>query len=239
MTAKPKARRGSPLYLPSAFDLFKPSRDLVLDNLHVFGWLFALPLIFWVHSWLWTPAAGGHFWNRFTDANYSWTFPSSYNAAFIGFSILWFVIAIAAGTIVQIMSQKAQLEVSSGKRPELGELWTFVKLRWLSMLKIYVSVIGITLLGFVLIIPRFIFLRRYFLAPYVMIEKNCSVKEAMRRSADLSRTNTGSVWGVIGVLFLIDLLGILPLIGSLASFAVGSLYSVAPALRYQQLKKLT
>jgi len=239
MARRPRARKSSPLYLPSAFDLFTPSKDLVLKNIHVFGPLFILPFIFWGHSWLDIPAGAGHYWGRVTDANYSWSFPSAFWAAFIGFSIIWFLIVIVGGVIIQIMLQRAQLEVSQNKEPVFSELWQVVKKMWKKMLLLFLAMIGLIVGGFILlIIPGLIMLRRYFFAPYVMLERNCSVGEALSRSAKLSAVNTGSVWGVIGVSFLISLLGVIPLIGSLASFVVGSLYCVAPALRYQQLKKL-
>jgi len=239
MARRPHARKSSPLYLPSAFDLFKPSKDLVLKNIHVFGPLFILPFIFWGHSWLDIPANGGHYWNRFTDANYGWSLPTAYWVAFIGFSIIWFLIAVVGGTIVQIMLQRAQLDAAENREPQLGKLWGVTKKMWKPMVLLFLTMILIIGIGFIfLIVPGLILLRRYFFAPYVMLERKCSVREALDRSAHLSAINTGSVWGLIGVMFLIGLLGIVPIIGSLASFVAGSLYSVAPALRYQQLKKL-
>jgi uncharacterized membrane protein len=44
---------------------------------------------------------------------------------------------------------------------------------------------------------------------------------------------------VIGVIFLIGLINIIPFIGWIISFIVGMFYSVAPALRYEELKHLT
>ena len=240
MAAKQRARRTSPLYMPSAFDLFTPSKNIVLKHLNVFGWLYVLPFIFWVHSWIDVPAGSGHWFSRASDANYSWSgFPPSYFAAFIGFSILWFAIVLAGGTIVQIMTQKAQLDASEAKKLSFDRLWATVKEMGWRMLGLYV-VVGLTsLVGFVLlIIPGFFMIRRYMMAPYVMLERKCGITEAMARSATLSKLSTGSIWGIMGVILLIGLVGIVPVIGSLASFILGMLYSVAPALRYQQLKKL-
>jgi uncharacterized membrane protein len=89
-----------------------------------------------------------------------------------------------------------------------------------------------------LVIPGLIMIRRYFLAPYVMLDKKVGIREAMDQSAELSKINTGSVWGIIGVSFLIALVNVIPIIGGLASFSLGALYSVAPAMRYLQLKKI-
>jgi uncharacterized membrane protein len=88
-------------------------------------------------------------------------------------------------------------------------------------------------------VPGLIMLRRYFLAPYVMLDKKCSIKEAMDTSAEISKPYSGYVWGVIGVIFLIGLINIIPFIGWIISFIVGMFYSVAPAMRYRELRKLS
>lgn len=232
MSARNRARRGSPLYLTSAFDLFKPSRDFVLDNFNIFGPLFALTLLFWVHSWIWVPAGSGHYWDRFVDANYSWPFPSGFFVAMIGFSILWFIIATVGGFFVQVMLQRASLQIVEGNKPRFHELWkTANELGW-RLLGLYVCMALLIVLSF------FILTRRYILAPYVMLDKKCSISEALNQSAHLSNKNPGAVWGLIGVLFLIGVMGIVPVIGSLFSFGFGALYSVAPAMRYKELKQL-
>lgn len=237
--ARPKPRRTSPLYLPSAFDLFKPSRDAFLKYFGVFGTLYILPLIFWLHSWISTPAHGGFYFNRTTDTGYGGTIPTSYSASFIGFTIIWTVFALVANSIVQIMLQKSQLDVSQDKEPSIERSWQTFKTMWWPLVKLYAAMIGIILLGFIVfIIPGFFMIRRYFFAPYVMLDKKCGVKQALQESHKLGLINTGSVWGVLGVIFLIAVMGVVPVIGSLASFIFGALYSIAPALRYQQLKKL-
>lgn len=72
-----------------------------------------------------------------------------------------------------------------------------------------------------------------------MLEKKVSITEAMEQSAKMSKPHSGSIWGVIGVMFLIALTGIIPFIGWLISFILGMFYAVAPALRYQELKKFS
>lgn len=235
-----RARRTSPLYLPSAFDLFAPSRDLLIKHLNVFGVLYIVPLIFWLHSWVDTPAHGHHYWTRASDANTSWTLPSGFNAAFIGFSILWFIIAVVAGLAVQIMLQRSQLDAAEGREPTLNRAWQTLKDRWQPLLKLYLAMIVIYFVGFILlIVPGLFMVRRYMFAPYVMLDKKCGAREALEESHRLGLANTGAVWGIIGVSCLIGLIGIIPILGSLASFVLGALYSIAPALRYQQLKKLS
>lgn len=72
-----------------------------------------------------------------------------------------------------------------------------------------------------------------------MLDRKVSIGEAMTQSAAMSKPYSGSIWGVIGVMFLISFVGVIPFVGWLISFVLGMFYAVAPALRYQELKKLT
>ena len=204
-----------------------------------------MPFIFWIHSWIWSPTPGQatHHWWR-GAANFGSSSPGGPLATYptgilVGFSILWFILIMVGGTLVQIMSQAAQLDASEDRPLTFEKLWSQARPIFWRMLGLYIVTALIVAVGFVLlIIPGVILLRRYFLAPYILLEKNVGVFEAMRQSAALSQTNPSSIYRVIGVMFLIGLLNIVPIIGGLAAFAVGSLYSIAPALRYQQLKQI-
>jgi hypothetical protein len=239
-----RPRRTSQLNLPSAFDLFTPSKEIVLNNIWIFGPLYAVPFIFWVHNWLWAPLPGQHthIWQHTGNLSGGLAggpLPNYPTLLLVGFSLLWLVLAIVIGTVAQIMSQAAQLDASENRHLDFQNLWQVVKQMGWRLLGLYIVMIVLVFVGFLLlIVPGVIMLRRYFLAPYVMIEKNTGIRESLDRSAELSQINTGSIYGILGVMFLISLVGILPFIGGLASFALGALYSIAPALRYQQLKKL-
>jgi hypothetical protein len=243
MTAKKRARRGSPLHLHGAFELFGLSRKIVQKNIWIFGPLYAVPLLFNFHSWLWTPAIGGDVGHRWT--RYSWfgsglsaSVPSYLWYSFIGFSVLWLVFVLSAGTIVQIMTQDAQLKSAQGRPLHFLSLWhTAKELGW-RMFGLYLLIglyISVGLIFF--IIPGLIMLRRYFLAPYIMIDKKVGIKEAMDQSAAMTKPFSGAIWGIIGVMVLIGLTNVIPFVGWMIAFTLGLLYSVAPALRYEELKK--
>jgi hypothetical protein len=239
------ARRTSAFYLPGAFDLFASSKDLVLKNIWIFAPLYSIPLIFYIHSWIWSPQPNQHIalWHRSDGFSSAWTgspWPSYLTYLSIGFSLLWLVIILFVGTAAQIMSQKAQLEAAEDKPINFRHLWTTVQELGWRLFGLYLVMGIIIAVGLILlIVPGLIFIRRYFLAPYIMLEKKTSITESLSRSADLTRLNTGAIWGVIGVMFLIGLLNIVPIFGGLAAYVFGALYSVAPALRYQQLRKLS
>jgi hypothetical protein len=241
---KQRARRSSHLYLPGAFDLFQPSRDSVLNNIWIFGPLYAIPLLFYIHNWIYSPTSFQRYpwWQHSDGFSAGWPggpLPTFITFAVVGFSILWLLITIAVGAITQIMSQAAQLDAAQHRKLDFSILWRVVREIGWRMLGLYLVMFAVILVGFILlVIPGLIMIRRYLLAPYVMLDERVGIREALDKSAELSKLNTGSVWGVIGVLFLIGLLNIIPLVGGLLAFGLGALYSVAPALRYQQLKQL-
>jgi hypothetical protein len=230
MSAHHRARLGSPLRLHGSFELFGQSRKLVQKNIWIFAPLYVLPLIFSFHSWEWTPAIGsqnGHWWTT-----YSWfgsglsasSVPSYMWYSFIGFSFLWLIFVLAAGTVVQIMSQEAQLEVTEGKSLDFIKLWSAVKEMGWQMFGLYLLIGLYVFVGLILfIVPGLIMLRRYFLAPYVLLDTRCSIKEAMERSAAMTKPYSKYIWGVIGVMFLIGLANVIPGIGWLIAFIFGML----------------
>jgi hypothetical protein len=252
---KRKTRRGSPLHLTGAFDLFKPSKEIILKNIWVFGPLYAVPVIFWIHSWIWSPASptNSHWFDVFyghgnLNGNWASTPISNLPDTFVGFSIFWLLIVLIAGTIAQLMTVIALFEGSEGKTPSFDKLWKSVRKFGLRMVGLYLLTGLYTVLGFFcLIYPGLVMIRRYFLAPYVLLDKDCGVREAMKRSAEISKPSESGnwslssrgIWTIIGVTFLIGLIGIIPLIGSLIAFVVAMFYAVAPALRYQELKKIS
>jgi len=245
MSARHKTRRGSPLHITSSFDLFSKSKRLVMDNLWVFGPLYILPALFLANSWITNPdgltgasrwkydienRSGG--WSAPTFPNYTWGLFLSLGIM----AIIWIVLSV----IIQIMTMDAQLRAAQGKRLDFSVLWATVKELGWRMVGLYLLVGLYILVGLILlIVPGLIMIRRYILAPYVMLDQKTGIREAMDKSAAMSKPYSGYVWGVLGVIFLISLLNIVPLIGGLLAFVFGILYSVAPALRYQELKKLS
>lgn len=239
-----RARRTSAFYIPSAFDLFTESKELVLKHIWIFGPLYAVPFVFYIHSWLWSPLPNQHvgWWHHADAFSPAWpgsALPSYLAYLSVGFSLLWLAIILVIGTIVQAMSNAAQLRAVQGHDFDFRHLWQTAKEQGWQLFGLYIIMSIIFTVGLILlIIPGLIFIRRYLFAPYVMIDKKTGIFDSLTESAALGKVNTGSVWGVVGVMFLIGLLNILPYIGGLAAFGFGVLYSVAPALRYQQLKKL-
>jgi uncharacterized membrane protein len=135
------------------------------------------------------------------------------------------------------MLQVLELRTANGKKPTLGELWLQTK-KYGPRLFGLGFVVGLyVLLGFImLIVPGLIFIRRYFLSAYVLMDQDVSISEAMKISAEMTKPYSGSIWGIIGVSILLSLTGVIPVIGWVISLVLSALYSVAPALRYYELK---
>lgn len=90
------------------------------------------------------------------------------------------------------------------------------------------------------IVPGLIFLRRYFLAAYFVIDENLGIREAMVRSSLTSKPVRRAVWSMLFWLALIFCLmiastNLIPVYGPVVASLLGILYLFLPALRYQEM----
>jgi len=221
----------------SAFNLFSKSSSLVQGNLSTFAIVYLIPLLSNLGRF------SSHDQSTASKDLSSVTFaglPPVALGGIVGFGLLLLLAFFVVNVIVGLMSVVLVLRTAQGDKPKFGELWPPVKkfgprligLGFLAGLYIFLGLIAF-------IVPGLIMIRRYVLSPYILIDEDVSVTEAMRRSAALSKPYSGAVWGVIGVTFLISMAGIVPIVGWIISFVLSVLYSVAPALRYEELKQLT
>lgn len=216
----------------SSFTLFTKSKDAVLKNLKTFGILYILPFLISLAG-ITTNSDG----NIAGSPNFG---GASISPSVIGLGLLFSVVALVVYIIVTVMLYALNLETADGKRPELDDLWPYVKKFGWRIVLLSIAITFLIILGLLaLIVPGLIFIRRYYLAPYALIDKDLSVGEAMKESARLSKPFSGSVWGIIGVTILLSLPGVIPIFGWLISFVLGVLYTAAPAMRYLELKKLS
>ncbi len=214
----------------SAFTLFTKSKELVIANINTYAVLLLIPLAVNIIASLSTNGSG--------------TSLGSFGVGGVGlgsvgmgagFGLLSLIVSI----FVSLFTYALNNEVAKNKKPQLAELWPVVK-------KFGWRLVGLSLLigllfGFgliLLIVPGLIVLRRYLLAPYVMLDQDLGITAAMEESARISKPYSGAVWGVIGVSFLCAVVAIVPLIGWIISFVLTGLYQVATGLRYYELKKL-
>jgi hypothetical protein len=250
-----KHRRGSPLYVTPAFELFPKSYGLVKKNLSVFALLYIFPLIIGLSNGAWVVDSRRH-WHTDVPVGLNAVGHSTLPAYAYGGVGIALVFAMAIAIFLQVMTQSAQLEAAEGRKVQFSSLLKTAKARLLQMLGLYLAVGVVLLISFlplilyvalglpslfsvILLVPPAIVLRRYLFAPYVLLEDDKkSVWEAMEQSAALSLKDSWSVYSLLGVMILFSLFGVVLLIGWIAAFLLQFFYSVAPALRYQELKKL-
>lgn len=248
---RPRARKGSPLYLTPAFELLPDSYAIVKAHFRIFALLYLFPLIVGLSNGFWVVDSQRHLIPDTLDAANA-AAVSALPAYTYGRLGIFFVIALVIGVTLRIMIQAAQLKAVEGHKPNLNALWQTAKQRWMQFFQLYLAVsvitfiwiipaiyfrtIGVEILCF---IPVAYFLMRYLVAPYVLLEHpQMNFGQAMSESARLTGRSPRSAYSVVGVLLLFALFGIVAFIGWIAAFALIFFYTTAPALRYRELKRL-
>lgn len=230
-------------HLTSAVDLFGKSYNLVRKNLNVYVLVYAVPAAMVIagviqliddnqrHGWGWGHAFSSSIFGPNLGSG------SSIHVA----SLILFAALFLGAAVAYFLATILNLRVAQAKNPTLSSIWKDYKQEWL-----WAKLFGLTILSFLiivvgfvlLIVPGVIFIWRLFLAPYVLIDKNTKIMDALSDSWNMTKGYAWPVYSIIGFGFLLGLTGITPIVGSLISFALGTAYAVAPALRYQELKKL-
>ncbi len=221
--------------LPSAFSLFKPSWAAVRLN---FGTLFLLALsyaipilvfiIFAVATGISSRASGNA---GATSVSGIGTTLFFLIACFIGFLIAFLLSPALAYTQLK-GAQQQKVSYTQALKSGLHFFWRFIG--------ISLVVAGVVIIGLVLfIVPGLLMLRRYYLAPYVMIDQDLPIFDAMKISAAQSKGRAMAVFGVLGVSILISVPQVIPVVGWVAATILGIAYSCAPAVRYIQLRGLS
>lgn len=233
------AKSSKPPQPVSAFALLPKSYGLVRANLNIFIALYSVSGLFALWSFL----------NWFTDNKQTWSDeqfdPSSWVGAVsglhvstpagvgVGFAFLLAVILV----IFSLMGVILTLRVAQHGKIELPAVWNEFKRKGLKLLALEIVMGILVILGFfAFIVPGIILLWRFFLAPYILLDKNTGLDEALRRSWRMTKGNFFPIFAVILVSFLFGLTGLIPYIGIIISFLLAVAYSCAPALRYQELK---
>lgn len=207
--------------IPSAFDLFKPSWEAVQLNIIEFFVIFL------------APTAGLFLLGLIISV----LIPSDARA--LGLIILFVVGVLIYIGVVGPALVHAQLQSARQKKVSYAEAFERSKKFWARFIALSIVVGLVIAIGFVLlIVPGVIFLRRYFLAQYAMLDKDLGIRDSMRASSKLSEGRSMAIFGIIGVDILIGLPNIIPVIGGFITFVLQIVYLCAPAIRYDQLQAL-
>lgn len=197
------------------FELFKPSIDTLKLNFKTFFALLVIPIVMLVPLYL------------FKDPSQASTNNDGLLAtmSLIGYLALMLV---TPGLIYTQISGVRKKVVEPGVAFNTG-LKYFWRIIGAEILLFFIFVFSFI----ALIVPFFFMYRRYMLVPYYIVDRDMKIMDALRQSAEDSRTYQGPMWGLVGVSFLTQLPSFIRLIG----WIPGLLYSCAPAYRYNEITK--
>jgi hypothetical protein len=209
----------------SVFSLFAKSRDIVSNNLKIFIIVIGVPIL--------ASLIINIYGLRVNPDN-----PLDIQVADNRMAAVIAVLAVVS-FVFSIMTVGLTLVAAKGKTTSLAKLWEFAQKNALRLLGLWIVVGLVILLGLLFfIVPGLIFIRRYYMAQYILVDQNTGIIEAMKKSAELTKPYAISIWTIIGVGLLINVPSVFPLIGPAISTALVIAYSAVPALRYYELKKL-
>jgi hypothetical protein len=235
-----KSQTTNPQY-KSAASLFSDSYNIVKRNLNLFALLYFVPLALAVADTI--QELSGHSEDAANNSHWLTLFnptgsSSSIDTASWPGSIVFILLLAVALLITSLMLVIAQTRTAQGKTLTLAQTWQDFKKLGLKILGVEI-LMGLSIVaGFILfIIPGIYIMGRVYLAPYLLVDKNVGITDAIKGSWNLTKGRMWPVYGVLLFTILLGLTGILPVVGPLVSGLLTAAYSVAPALRYFELKK--
>ncbi|MEX0881822.1 MAG: hypothetical protein WEC17_02510 [Candidatus Saccharimonadales bacterium] len=238
--AKNRPRRGSPLHLAGAFELFGQSYQIIKRNSEVFIVLFSVGVLLamWETLGRYVEDEPARDWKAFLiNRGFGSNVDTGVFAAggFMFFISILYALAYLLLTIAVLRASQGQKITLSGLWRELVDRWL-----WLKLIGAFILVALALIAGFIaLIIPGVILIWRLFFVPFVLIDQKTTIEGAFRRSWRMTRGFAWPIYSVIFVAVLLSITNVLPIFGPLIAFVLGAIYTVAPALRYQELKKIS
>jgi hypothetical protein len=206
--------------MPS-FQLLRPALRMYKTNFVTLACLFILPSL--------SAALGGALINDFKTV----TTTTLAGVIILLLSAVWAIWSSVAGyyALVRLVRQKP-LSIVAYYR---GSLHYIPRLFGLSLL-----VLGLLICTAILIFPVFIFIRRYILAPFYLIDGNTGIRLAMQRSASATKAYQRSIWGtlLVSMLLLAALLVLshyAKIIGQFASSLLSFIPVLMFSLRYKEI----
>lgn len=212
---------------PDAFALVKPSWKAFQVNFETFVWQIFLPT-----------AIAGLVVLSFVFAGFVYAAIDEVNILPFILPTLLMVAGVVVGVAVVSSIVVTELHSSRGQhvgfrqalREVHGHIWRLVGLFILTSI-----IVGIGMILF--IVPGLFFMQRLLIAPYYLVDQKLGVFESMRRSWRDGKHEkfSGALWGVVGVIMLINIISWIPFVGWLISLVMTIVYLCAPAIRYTQI----
>lgn len=224
--------------LTSAVDLFGKSYALVRKNLNIYALVYAVPAAMYIAGTI-------QLLDNDQTENWDWVSVFSFSlfgpdSSFDAGSVIFAFVLFMASIISYFLATILNLRVAQAHKPAFRPLWQEFKDNWLwaKLAGLGIVTMLILVVGFVLlIIPGIILLWRLFMAPYILIDKKTDVMDALSDSWNMTKGYGWPIYSILLFSFVLSLTAIFPIVGGLIAFVLGVAYAVAPALRYQEIKK--
>jgi hypothetical protein len=214
--------------LSGSWQLLKPSIDLIRENIDTVIIIIVIPSLI-IELGLILSGNG-----------------STTAAAHAGVGIPIAIVGVALAIVNLPVTCYLQLKAASRKKPGLSECYRrgyrfFWRVIAVNLLVDAIVVVGLLLL----IVPGLLLLRRYYLSQYYIVDRDMGVIEAMKCSANETKSLSIYIWGMLGVILVLSvcglaassLFGFIPGLGIIISVIISVLYTFGPALRYFEVKK--
>jgi uncharacterized membrane protein len=215
---KPEPSKPKPL--PDAFALFKPSWKAFRLNLETFLLQFLFPFGLVILTVLLFN------WMEHNDSALAATLTIAAGLL----TVFSFILMTAMLILTELRSAKGQHvsfeQVAKESLPYIPRL--------IGLLIICGVLITV---GFILlIVPGLFAIQRLLLAPYFLVDQKMGIIAAIKASFKTAKKHSAAIWGITGILIAINIIGIIPLWGWIASALLTVAYLCAPAIRYYQVK---
>jgi hypothetical protein len=216
----------APASWPGAFGAFKPSREVVRRNLST---LVILVLVSFGASFVLSMLQSG-----FSPSHHS----SSPNPLLINIAGIGALFQALSSLLAAFINGAQVKTYLAGLRGQSIEFNQAAVVGWQNIWKMFALnlLVGLSVLGglILLIIPGLIIAVRLSLAPYFLIDQNLDPVAAYKASWHATKGNSGKIWGIIGVNFLM-ILPVITIIGILATAYLLFMYSAAMAVLYASI----
>jgi len=209
--------------LPGAFELLKPSWQAISLNFITLVEFIIIPIMLSLLSSILTVHRLS---NGMIATNH-------------GFTAQWYYLNGLSTGISLLLAPGLSYTLLQGAKGQRIDFWPALKTgikffwRFLGVLICsgFLIIVGLILL----IIPGLFMLRRYYLAPYYLLDRNLGVFETLRICKEESVKCGNAVWSVLFAQILFVAILIIPILGWIAGAILSVMYYNAPAIRYEQI----
>ena len=222
-------------YYKTPGELWRLSREAVRRNLSLFVFLSSITIL----NTAWQTGKDLH--DKTHGSGWKMVFSSSIYGSNGGYPRVggFFVITvlIVLAIVFALMSVVLAVHAAKKDKVEFAEVWEDFKDKWLRLIGVELLTAFILFCGFVaLVIPGIYLIGRVILAPYILIDQNTKIFEAIEKSWHLTRDRMWQVYSVLVFSLILSLPSIIPVIGPIIAFVLVLSFSVAMPLRYLDLK---